>query len=258
MPIKLLDESCYRGSAATGVVSDGATAHTHIALLHTAKGERPTRCYVKFYPNHNEVGLEHRGLINELVGHVLATCMGAPTPHQAGFITLQSDQLATRPSWVGDREQMVGWWTQDMAFPSLRAYYGLSDLEQAAHLIREKLAKAAAELMASGKAPLIIAMDDLLADIDRNIGNLLRLRDGRYVLVDFGKCLTGDGWIVDDLDPGRNYPNKIANTLAPESQRLPFRHAVVKAQESLSANIEQAIQALLKWGIRGRVLFTPS
>ncbi|MEE4463089.1 hypothetical protein V2S84_13450, partial [Azotobacter chroococcum] len=242
-----LDETCYRGSAATAVVSDGMSAHTHIALISTARGERATRCYVKFYPDQNESGREHRGLVNELVGYVLATCMGAQTSRQAGFITLKSSQLATRPSWVGEHEEMVGWWTQDMAFPSLRTYYGLSDLDQSAHLIREKLAKAASELIASGKAPLIIAMDDLLADVDRNIGNLLRLRNGHYVLVDFGKCLTGDGWIVDDLDPGGSYPNKISAALVPESQRLPFRHAVVKAQESLAENLDQAIKALLKW-----------
>lgn len=248
MPIKLLDESSYRGSAVTGVISDGQSGHTHIALLSTAAGERPIRCYVKLYPDLNEQGREHRGLINEMVGYILAAGMGVPTPKQAGFITLQGDQLAARPAWAVDNDALVGWWTQDMAAPSLRAYYDLSDLQQASHMAREKLAKVAAELKSSKQAHLIIALDDLLADVDRNIGNLLRLKSGIYMLVDFGKILTGDGWVVDDLDPAKTYLNKIATLLEPpESQRFPFRHATVKAQESLAANLEPAMQALLKW-----------
>lgn len=246
MPLKLLTEDHYRGSRKGSVVSDGQSAHTHIALLDIDDSGKPARCYVKLYPD-VFAGREHRGIVNEIVGHVLASAMGAPVPTRAGLIALQGDQLADLPSWATRQSQLVAWWVQDVASPSLRAFYSLSDLSQAAEAIQKKLNDVRKELLKSDQIYLIVALDDLIANIDRNIGNLLRLKKGDYVLIDHGLCLTSDFWIHTDLDPRVDYRNCLTDLLGQEAQFLPFKHATVKAHENLVKNIEPAMQALLKW-----------
>lgn len=246
MPLKLLTEDHYRGSRKGSVVSDGISAHTHIALLDVDSSGGAARCYVKLYPD-SVAGLEHRGIVNEIVGHVLANAMGAPVPKNAGLIALNSNQLSDLPSWMQNNSACAGWWVQDVASPSLRAYYRLSDLSQASDVILKKLDSVRKELLASDQIHLVIALDDLIANIDRNIGNLLRLKKGDYVLIDHGMCLTSDFWVATDLDASLEYDNCLADLLDPESGFLPFKHKTVMAHESLVKNIEPAIQSLLKW-----------
>lgn len=246
MPLKLLTEDDYRGSRKGSLVSDGVMAHTHIALLDVDQSTKPSRCYVKLYPELIN-GVEHRGIVNEIVGHVIAHAMGAPVPSNAGLIALKGDQLADLPSWATKDSQLAAWWVQDVASPSLRAYYDLSDLSQAMDLILRKVEKAKAELLASDQIHLVIALDDLIANIDRNIGNLLRLKKGSFVLIDHGLCLTSDQWVCSDLDPNLDYENRLAELLTPDSELLPFRHKTVMAHENLVKNLEPAMQALQKW-----------
>lgn len=246
MPLKLLTEDHYRGSRKGSVVSDGVSAHTHIALLDINDSGAPERCYVKLYPD-SVSGVEHRGIVNEIVGHVLAAAMGAPVPKNAGLIALNSSQLSNLPSWISQDSACAGWWVQDVASPSLRAYYRLSDLNQAADVIQRKLSSARRELLATDQIHLVIALDDLIANIDRNIGNLLRIKKGTYVLIDHGLCLTSDFWVSTDLDADLEYDNCLADLLDPDSSFLPFKHKTVMAHENLVKNIEPAIQSLLKW-----------
>ncbi|HBO7446406.1 TPA: hypothetical protein L4885_006300 [Pseudomonas aeruginosa] len=246
MPLKLLTEDNYRGASKGAVVTDGAMAHTHIALLDIGAPPKPQRCYVKFYPDFSG-GHDHRGIVNEIIGHVVASAMGAPVPSDAGLIILSGSQLANRPSWADESSALCGWWVRDMVSPSIKAYYELDDLYQAAEVLRQKVASLRNEILSSSLVNLIIAFDDLIANVDRNIGNLLRLRGGDYVLIDHGLCLTSDSWIAHELDPSQKYPNKISEFLAPESGFLPFKHATVKAHENLVTNLEPAMDSLLKW-----------
>jgi hypothetical protein len=245
MPLKILNEDDYRGSAPGAVITDGALAHTHVALLDIEPGKKPARCYVKLYPG--MIGeREHRGIVNEMVGHVLAIAMGAPVPANAGLITLSGFQLSDRPEWVEDDSEVVGWWVQDAVAPSLKGYYDIN--ESNAHpVFMAKLEKIRAELLASDQINQIIAFDDLIANIDRNIGNLLRLKASDYLMIDHGLCLASDSWVADELDPEGKFVNKLNAILDPASLYLPFRHATVSAHEKLAANIEPAIASIQKW-----------
>lgn len=51
-------------------------------------------------------------------------------------------------------------------------------------------------MLDSGQSPSIIALDDLIANTDRNLGNLLRTRKGQYILIDHGRVLDGVNWIA--------------------------------------------------------------
>ena len=246
MPLKLLTEDDYRGASKGAVVTDGQMAHTHIALLDIDGHSRPQRCYVKLYPD--LVGdREHRGIANEIAGYVIAKAMGAPVPSDAGLIAFHGSQLANLPGWASESSYLCGWWVRDMVSPSLKAFYSLEDLQRVPALLQQKIAALRNELLASPQINLVLAFDDLIANIDRNIGNLLRAKGGDYVLIDHGLCLTSDDWVAGDLEPSKSYHNKLHAMLRPEAERLPFRHATVRAHENLVANLESAMAALLKW-----------
>jgi hypothetical protein len=246
MPLHLLTEDDYRGASPGAVVTDGQMAHTHIALLDVESGAKPARCYVKLYPDMSG-GREHRGLVNEMVGHVVASAMGAPVPPKAGLITLHGSQLSRLPSWASKHSELVGWWVQDMVSPSLKAFYEIDEKSITLDVVLRRLEQVRQELADSDYANLVIAFDDLIANVDRNLGNLLRVKKGHYIFIDHGLCLTSDNWERGDLDPAPVYINKINDLLDGGSQFLPFKHATVKAHEQLSANIDQAMRALLKW-----------
>lgn len=246
MPLKLLSEDDYRGAAKGSVVTDGQKAHTHIALIDIDPSKKPARCYVKLYPD--QIGnKEHRGIVNEMVGHVVAVSMGAPVPNNAGLITLHASQLANRPAWASPDSNLVGWWVEDAAAPSLKAYYEIDEKTQAPAILMAKLQRVREELAKSEHVNLIIAFDDLVANVDRNIGNLLRVKKGQYVMIDHGLCFASESWEISDLDPSLNFLNKLNVILDSSSQFLPFRHATVRAHEHLAASIDPAMKALLKW-----------
>ncbi|MBB3232899.1 hypothetical protein [Halomonas stenophila] len=251
MTITVLREHDYRGSAPGAVVADGQSAHTHIALLQVASHLPPLQGYVKFYPNLLPNGAPHRGLVNEIVGHLMSTRLGVKVPDRAGLIVLPARHLASLPKWIAhnDADQpLVGWWSQDMSFPSLKGYFRL-DGDTRAWTPKEwaLLESARQELVNSDQVHAIIALDDLLANVDRNIGNLLRKVQGQYLLIDNGKCLTGEEWHPTQLVPGQSYDNKVAIFTQPDSAQLPFRHATLKAHDEMVQHLNPALHELMPW-----------
>lgn len=247
MPITILREHDYRGTAPGAVVDDGISAHTHIALLQLDPQQQPQRCYVKFYPDKLTQNDLHRGLINEIVGHVIGAELGACVPDAAGLVILPPSCLATRPQWIaGDNNApLVGWWSKDMAYPSLKAHYRIPDNPTRAH--KAALKATFEELAASPEVHQAIALDSLLANIDRNIGNLLRKAKGHYVLIDHGKCLTGDGWRKESLDPAAEYPNTVARIAHSVSNSWQLNSATMKEHDAMVERLDDALETLWPW-----------
>lgn len=250
MPITILREHDYRGTAPGAVVNDGCSAHTHIALLQLDSQRQPEPCYVKFYPDRIASDILHRGLVNEIVGHVLGAELGACVPDSAGLIVLPPNCLASRPQWVAssDHAPLVGWWSKDMARPSLKAHYHIPDKPTAKH--ESVLRKAFEELAASPEIHQAIALDSLLANVDRNIGNLLRKAKGRYVLIDHGKCLTGDGWRAENLDPTAEYPNTLSWIAHQVSHSWQLNSATLKEHDAMVERLDGALDTLRPWMLK--------
>lgn len=248
MPIRILREDDYRGSAPSAVVSEGELAHTHIALLNLEQSSSPQPCYVKFYPDKLPSGIEHRGLVNEIVGHIIAHEVGACVPDSAGLIILPPSHLASCPQWASHHDTetlLVGWWSLDMAYPSLKAHYEIPSKPTKKH--EQALLSALEELASSPDIHDTIALDNLLANTDRNIGNLLRKARGRYVLIDHGCCLTGEAWLPDGLDPHKKYRNKVIQATHPISDQWPFKSATLKAHDAIVDNLDEALGVLRPW-----------
>lgn len=132
-----------------------------------------------------------------------------------------------------------------MASPSLKAYYRLPDVPTPAHAAILKAAFE--ELAASPEVHQAIALDSLLANVDRNIGNLLRKSKGRYVLIDHGKCLTGDNWKPDSLDPFAEYPNKVFGIAGAVSNSWQLNSATLKEHDAMVERLGGALDVLWPW-----------
>ena len=67
------------------------------------------------------------------------------------------------------------------------------------------------------------AFDTWIANVDRNIGNVLWGAKDKIWFIDHGRCLTGPDWAIDDLIADGSFANKlaqIAKNLLPGSERL--------------------------------------
>lgn len=156
----------------------GRMAQTHLALLRNEKGQN-VRGYVKHYGQH-----QPRGLFNEWFGYTLLSALGVPQP-----------ECAVLPAPLPGTS-LVGW-----AFVSLqpvptfqgtpKQIYDLADPKQHQTLIKR--------LMACPALPLLVAADQLLANADRNMGNLVFTGKQQFVAIDQGGILGGLQWTLADL-----------------------------------------------------------
>lgn len=242
MPIHFLDNDKYLGYEES--VAESGVENIHIGQIELDRG-RVIRTYVKIYP-FKEGSREHRGLINELIGYSLAEELGLAVPENAGFITLKSAQIQNPPAWVAGNRTVTAWWIQDAFYPSLKVYYNLSKLCGIPQSVIDRmLDKVRNEILASGQSPSIIAFDDLIANIDRNIGNLLRASKGQYILIDHGRVLGRVDWVAEDLDPSKSSINQIHELLKPQSEHLPFKQKVIIEAEKQTSYIKNNLNALL-------------
>lgn len=249
MTITVLRDDDYRGTSGSAIVTDGVMAHTHIALLNVKDDVRP--CYIKFYPAFSEAGVSHRGLVNEIVGHVIASEVGLDVPVEAGLIIISSDFLASKPEWVDDSSgpvDLIGWWTQDMNYPSIKS---ICDIPSDGGALTKQqillLNKARDELIASSAVHEAIAFDSLIANGDRNLGNMLQRNKGSYILIDHGLCLTGDSWSVNCLDPDVECQNKVKIFTLPTSEEWKFKNLTMKAHDEIVQKLDDALSALRPW-----------
>lgn len=241
MPLIMLSSTSYRGEL--GAVGEVGIEYTHLASLSVAPGLPNVRAYVKIYPTHYDSGRAARGLVNEVVGYFCADCAGLPVPQLAGLIALEVSQLASAPKWLDPSEPVVGWWTQDVDHPSIRATWNLDALPKDSPAQQQAIASAREFLFKHGGTPAVVALDDLVANIDRNLGNLLA-GSGKLTLIDHGQSLTGPAWLPPELVVGESYGNVIRSLLGAAGETLPFKSAVMAEYIALVAKVAPVMPEL--------------
>lgn len=244
MPLVMLGSSSYRGEL--GPISESGREYTHLATLSVASGEAPVRAYVKVYPSGYQSGAVARGLINELVGYFCAERGGLSVPPRAGLIELEVGNLSSPPLWLAQAPAAIGWWTEDAGHQSIKASLDLDALPDGSATKRRALGAARDFLLRHEDAPAVIAFDDLVANVDRNLGNLLS-SPGKLTLIDHGRALTGPVWVKSDLVPGQTYQNVVRSFLNPESDSLPYKSRVMAEYTSIVSQVSPAMADLKTW-----------
>jgi len=89
------------------------------------------------------------------------------------------------------------------------------------------------------------ALDELIANADRNIGNLL-VREGGFEVIDHGLILGGSNWEPVTLPPtyDRAVDNKVLMVLGSEAEKLPFKSGLMAAYDKLVSDLPRAVEDL--------------
>lgn len=193
MEIKVYDKSFYMGFAEHE--NNGQRALTHAAWIRDDRGGK-FRAYLKLYTKKN------KELINEITGYLIASALELPQTDKAFFIHVPIEEL--RKIYTGidfgdhDKDTIPLWGTREIPgeTPKIR-FSGV-----ASRILKRDLKK-------WNKLVDVIAFDEWTANTDRNTGNLVRQRTGKYYIIDHGALATGPDWTIRTLAPGKLYINKL-------------------------------------------------
>jgi hypothetical protein len=162
---------------------------THIAQLHHPT-HGPLNTFVKYY---FEDRGPQKGLINEVCGHILAHQAGLPVPPRPLIVLLPAERIAgMHPAYAAriGREQKAVWATERVSNATMLPH----GEDEAAELLREW-----------DSLPDLIAFDSWLVNADRSARNLLRRRNGQFVLIDHGHLAGGALWDADLMWPSQAF-----------------------------------------------------
>lgn len=213
MTIIVLPESAYLASHE--LVNGGQMGVTRKASIEWDDGTI-RKCYIKVYPNLHRI----RKICNEFTGFTMAKVLGIFQPESAAIIPLSkifySDYIEAidlednRPVWA---------WVTTECGASIKGSFQLNNFEQLFETDRqgtiEKLIKAYTLICGQKNLSDLIAFDDLIANDDRNIGNLVMVGDGKMGVIDHGEILGRIDWISNPeiLDKDQYFNNILLNIL---------------------------------------------
>ncbi|EAQ97690.1 hypothetical protein [Congregibacter litoralis] len=236
MPLSLLTEERFIAQQPM-TNSEGDSGFTVIAEIDVPGA--PCMCYLKFYPPG-----QPRALINECAGYILAETFGFSVPKYGGLITLPGRYLSNAPSWI-PKTHTVGWFTTDTSHPSIKR--SINWVASAGAGRQKRYHAKIIEILTSYPSitQKIVAFDELIANADRNIGNLL-VKAGGFELIDHGLIFGGADWKAPDLANQFNLstPNIVWQVLGAEAAKLPFKQGTIMAYTKLIIALQTAVDEL--------------
>ena len=187
-PVTILSPGDYLGYHAP--VHGGVGEGTHLAQMRL-NGEI-LRCVVKIYP------ASSHGIFNELLGYCLARSLGLPQPRHAALAFVPVAALPERPAWIASGEpEWPAWVTEWVPKKSIKPWF--DQMKGAVEnppdrKTKKALRRIAADLRKWRLAPSVCAFDDWTGNPDRNMGNLIRMGRGSYVIIDHGCLFAAKPW----------------------------------------------------------------
>jgi hypothetical protein len=150
--------------------------------------------------------LDPKQLANELMAAALAHATGLPIPNAHLAKAPQGVIPAKRGPTHQDGSRLV-FGSADAQTPPVAQLYVGKD-EAAMTRVRQRLS----EWKSVGD---LYGFDSWVANIDRHERNLLFSGDRDVWLIDHGHCFTGPAWTPANLDPTKQYTNKLTAWLTP-------------------------------------------
>lgn len=226
--IPFLDPSLFGGSI--GKASDGMLSLCFEGYLLLPEGRR--RAYFKTDP----VGY---AMLNEEIGYMLARCANLPQP-KAGKMWVRGTVLhqLDPARWPDPIKPALCWVTHEVkdekAKPALsvkaKLKIGASTSPAMAIILRNTFLK----FKLLGR---LIVFDFWIANIDRNVGNVMLISSDSFTLIDHGAILGGSAWPMSVHGKPTHYvATKILDVIfnPPDSTlSLPAKNAILKESEAL-------------------------
>lgn len=237
LQIPLLTHDCFGG--VIGKPSDGQLSLCFEGYLLLPHGRR--RAYFKTDP-------AGYAMLNEEIGYVLARAANLPQP-QAAKIWINGAVLhrfdPTR--WPNPLQHGLCWVTHEAKdrlgkpAPTVKARLKIASGGVTA-LQLESMKKLFLNFKLLGR---LIAFDAWVANVDRNVGNVLLVSADSFVIIDHGQVLGGSTWPQTMHDaPGTYVPTIILDLIFDPPEKalsLPAKNAIVKECEHLSQAYDNAL-----------------
>lgn len=207
-----------------------------------------------------------KGLINEIVGFLVAHALGISQPHHA-FIALLP--IKSLPGFATVARRKENAWMQNKTDDTVMCFCTsrLDGHSAAIHLLSqngiEKLIteqEIATDIAKWDEYSSAVALDENIAHADRHFNNLLRLSKHKYALIDNGRLINSkdETWGCEMLDANRLYDNRLLSAMThrkattdPSTERLQDE-AIVHAErheeklKNIEGELDFWLNALLK------------
>lgn len=226
--IQVLSSDCYLGKLAD--VDDGASSFTHIAKIRYE--DKQLRCHVKLFSNYKQLN-------NEITAYILARLDGQPVPEHACIIKVKRDDIVNAFPSAKAAGDAYGWATSTITGKTPNSYFkeGTKEFE----LALKSLAKI------NGVASLI-AFDNLIANQDRNTGNVILSGDlAKFWIFDHDQSPFKPDWTSQDLDPNSDTFCKLTAAIFPNGLPATIRSLVIDAAKSHSTNLVNLLNYTSVW-----------
>lgn len=151
--------------------------------------------------------LSQREFFNELLGAAIGRALGLNIPDT--YLVIAADDPVLSNALLLSSNERLCFGSALAPYPAFNKVLGLTG--QIVPLAAAALTQALKAWPGCGET---IAFDTWLANIDRNVGNLLFEPSAKHVLIDHGRCFTGPNWTIADLDPNLPQLNVLATMVA--------------------------------------------
>jgi len=189
--VEILDESRFVEHLSTP--EDGISAETRVATIDLPT-QGITECYVKTYPSLKEV-------FNEVTGYLIAKSLSLPCAPSAAVIVLPWHISGFNPALENPLARL-SWVTTSILGHNPSTIWNFNGRGVPDAFLED--------LQLWDKRHHTVAKDDWTGNVDRNIGNLLRIGKGKYVLIDHGHLYTNPHWVGCSLNHSQpSSPNKL-------------------------------------------------
>lgn len=148
--------------------------------------------------------LTPKELSNELIAAAFATLLGLPIPDAFLAVVPPGVLYATKGPTTRDGQQLV--------FASVAANAQSLRFRLQNSLSADQLALLR-DLTEWPQLGHLYAFDAWIANIDRNVGNLLYAGKDKVWIIDHGHCFSGPNWSPSNLDPKKTYRHRLKEWL---------------------------------------------
>lgn len=217
------------------VIRENDTSFVHVAEVATVdRGAR--QVFVKAFPEKHV----RNGLVNEIVGYVIAKRAGLPVADSAFVLILRTEQVFKvhpdrRGSLSNDSGLTLTWATTAIDGAPLRLLRGTREPD-----LQRRLRK-------WPELPRILALDDLLGNEDRTDDNLIAVRNGGFAIVDHAEIAGGISRLHGFGNPAGTAKNTLLNELYGKSVPNSVKSAMMLAAERHPQVVEAAIPEIEAW-----------
>ncbi|WP_347019493.1 hypothetical protein [Acinetobacter calcoaceticus] len=185
--------------------SGGISAKTYLAEVLWPDGE-VIESFVKLFPVNTRI----KEIINESFGFLLANSANLRQSSRAALIKLDVSEFSidtSTDSFAQTNGFVYGWVTSSLGGKDLKKVY----LKNPQEIAKDEAQQIISLLDSWPNFKSLVAFDDCIGNIDRNIGNLIFIKKDDIGIIDHGQIFGVIDWQYESIDPTFNCTNCMLN-----------------------------------------------